>query len=91
MGDIGNKCAQTIHLCTILCALFNVQNSKVSLLLNIDLLFLYVELFPQFFLCPVVCPIFRACLLLGGSRDRPVMCPGFLFSFGQRLGMVWKH
>src|SRR5277367_3253954 len=87
VGGIGNKCAQTIHLCTILYALFNIRTFQSALLLNIDPLFLYVELFPHPFLCPVVCPIFRARLLLGGSQTRWSCAQGSLFSFGQKLGM----
>jgi hypothetical protein len=79
VGGIGNKCAQTIHPCKILYALFRYSKFQSALLLSIDPLFLYVELFPQLFVRPVVCPIFRARLLLGGSRDTLIMCPGFPF------------
>jgi hypothetical protein len=84
VGGIGNKCAQTIHLCRILYALFNIQNSKVPSYSTSTPLSLHVELFPQLFLCPVACPIFRVRLLLGGSRDTLVMYRGFPF-------LVWPE
>jgi hypothetical protein len=78
VGGIGNKCAQIIH------ALFRYSKFQSALLLSIDPLFLYVELFPLSLLCPVACPIFRALLLLDGSRDTLVMCLGFPF-------LVWSE
>jgi hypothetical protein len=79
LGGIGNKCAQTIHLCKILCAFFNIQNSKSGLLLNIDLSSSTSSPSLQFPLCPRCAIYFRPICCLVAVETTLVICPDFLF------------